>query len=207
MKKNINKKIQLEKKYIIFCEDKKSSKIYLEELRRINNVNRKFDIKHVKTDGDYINMIKSIIKDVKNIKNNKNISDFIEKVFFVVDLDVSKQNETQSNKFKEMQKSAENNNINLIICDPNFELYLLLHFEKCCPSDNKEINKKLIKYIKEEYKKEIVNVDNIKNNLQIFKKICENKNMIKKTIINNKELYNSNNNQTNFYKIIELIIT
>lgn len=203
MKKNINKKMQLEKKYIIFCEDKKSSKIYLEELRKIYNASRRFDIKHVKTDGDYINMVESIKKD---IKNNKYISSLIEKIFFVVDLDVSKQNETQNNNFQKMQKFAKENDINIIICDPNFELYLLLHFEKCCPFNNKEINRKLIKYIKEEYKKEIDNIDNIKNNLQIFKKICENENVIKKAIINNKELYNSKDNQTTFYEIVELII-
>ena len=137
MKKKLPKNLKLLSYNIIFCEDEKSSKMYLELLRQIYGKTN-FRIEKCKTGGDYVNMINSSIKEIKRIEINENV-EFTNK-YIVVDLDKSCEDKTQKKKLEEFEKIEKKNNIEIIYCDPNFELYLLLHFELCCPNDTKTIN-------------------------------------------------------------------
>lgn len=203
MKKKLPKNSKLLSYNIIFCEDEKSSKMYLELLRQIYGKTN-FRIEKCKTGGGYVNMINSSIKEIKRIETNENVK-FTNK-YIVVDLDKSCEDKTQKKKLEEFKKIAKDNNIKVIYCDPNFEIYLLLHFECCCLENKDIINRKLIGYINKEFSKNITKIDDIKKDLSIFRKICNDKNIINYAIQNNKNIFKNNNNRTNFYQLIETII-
>ena len=67
MKKKLPKNSKLLSYNIIFCEDEKSSKMYLELLRQIYGKTN-FRIEKCKTGGGYVNMINSSIKEIKRIE-------------------------------------------------------------------------------------------------------------------------------------------
>lgn len=189
---------------IVFCEDKKSSKMYLEELyRQYREDDMVFNFEKCLVDGDYRNMILSSIKEIK--KKEKEIKQ-IKNKYIVVDLDKSNESKTQRTKLEEFEKIAKENDIKIIYFDPNFESYLLLHFECRCQENTKNINQKLIKHINEKFKKHISRIDDIKNDSSIYKKICSNYNMVKNAINNNKNIAKNNESKMNFYKLVELIV-
>lgn len=196
----------LSKSIIVFCEDEKSSKMYLEELyKQYRNQESVFSFEKCPINGDYINMIESsllkIEKNEKEIKPNKYKNKYI-----VVDLDRSRENSVQMEKLRKFENIAEKNGVNIVYCDPNFEMYLLLHFEFCCPENVKTINQKLMNYINKTFNKNILRVDDIKKDISIFKKICSDMGKVKNAINNNKSINKNNNNKMNFYELVELII-
>lgn len=203
MKKKLPKNLKLLSYNIIFCEDEKSSKMYLELLRQIYGKTN-FRIEKCKTGGGYVNMINSSIKEIKRIETNENIG--LTNKYIVVDLDVAHRDENQKEILEKFEKIAKENDIKIIYFDPNFESYLLLHFECHCQENTKNINQKLIKHINEKFKKNISRIDDIKNDSSIYKKICSNYNMVKNAINNNKNIAKNNESKMNFYELVELIV-
>lgn len=194
-------------KQIIFCEDSKSLKIYLQELWKIykdSHKNTNFMIENPPTNGDYVEIINSSINKIEQLEKEQEIK--FKKKYLIVDIDKSRENKTQEDKFQKMVKIAKENNINLKYCDPNFELYLLLHFENCCLQDLKKINEKLIKYINKEYSKSINAIDEVKKDSSIFKQICYNKEKIKQAIKYSEYNTKYNDNNTNLQDIIKIFI-
>lgn len=197
----------IKSKQIIFCEDSKSLRIYLQELRKNykdRHENIDFMIENPPTSGDYIEMIKSSIKKIKQLEEERYIK--FEKKYLVVDIDKSKENEIQKTKFQEMNTIANKNDIIPIYCDPNFELYLLLHFENCCLQNSREIDNKLIKHINKLYNKSIKKIDEIKSDNNIFKQICFNEEIIIQAIKHSEYNKSHNDNKTSLQDIIKEFI-
>ena len=203
MKKNRT----IKNKQIIFCEDGKSLRIYLQELwkkYRDNHNNTDFMIERTPTGGDYVEMINSSINKIKQLEKEQKIE--FEEKYLIVDIDRSNENNEQENKFQAMVKIAKKNNINLKYCDPNFELYLLLHFENCCSQDSKKINEKLIKYINKQFGKSIKTIDEIKKDNSIFKRICHDEEEIIQAIKHSEYNKNDKDNRTNLQDIVKIFI-
>jgi len=194
-------------KWVVFCEDEKSSLFYLQSLWRIHKDYKNIDIKfdHVPKNGSYADMVKPLPDKIKKLEK-ENGKKYKNK-YLIVDLDEMQSNKSKKLQFDNMLNIAKENNIELIYCDPNFEMFILLHFELCAPTDKNCINDKVINYINKKFQKNIKSIDDIKKDLDIFKKLCENSEMVKLAVKNNENICKNNSNKMNFCKLINFIIS
>lgn len=183
-------------KDIIFCEDTKSSAIYIDLMKQ--KFRKSIEIKAC-NGGSPLEDIRLAINIIKNERspeyNNK---------FCIFDLDIIK---SQQNELEECKKLAKANNIKLILCDPDFEYYTLLHFKEYTGNDKNTIKKEVLEYCNKQ------NLRGVKNSDKLYKKLVEdecekltnNKELNDTAFERNKKIYKLGHNKTNFYELIEFI--
>ena len=145
--KSRNKVTRKRKPVILIATEGKN----MTEKLYFNNFNRNKNYSIVFAKGNYtdpVNMVNSLIKDLKDRELNKKNGD-IAYCVFDTDFDVHKQKEILIAK-----KKTKNLNIELIKSNPCFEIWFILHFSNSTKQykSNEEVIKELKKYIPK-YKK------------------------------------------------------
>jgi hypothetical protein len=179
---------------IILCEDEKSSYYYLKELVKEYRRGSVIDVRTTKGKAP-----KQMIDSAIELKNSKTVKG----LYCVFDIDKIKRNELGNFHERELNayiKKAYDNDVKCIVCDPNFEFYLLLNFEEINSVNENEIKNKLVGYFPGK------NIEEIKSDGRLFAKLIRNKNNLVKAMERNERTFNNGNNRTNFFEIIRFII-
>ena len=136
------------KSVLIVCEDSKASPDYFERFRkklRLSTVNVEVCGEECGSDP------KSVVDYTKGRKQSEETStriDEYDNIFCVVDVD-------EHSSLGDAVQTARDNNICLVISNPCFEYWYILHFEKTGSSYNSrtELYRKLTKHLKQQYDK------------------------------------------------------
>lgn len=109
------------KRILIICEDEKSSRYYFEGFCLENNLVREVKVIKCPNGNDPLNIIKYAEKERK----------YYQKIYCVFDADVKFTSEKNEKRYQEALNKCKNSKDKIIAIDsmPNFEYWLLLHFD------------------------------------------------------------------------------
>lgn len=202
MVKHASKKIKKpyqrqERKLVLIAAEgiNKTEKTYFNEF---NRKQREYTIQFCK--GDDTDPVHIVDEAIRSMNNSDFESDFGDIAFAVMDTDFGKEIQ-----ISEARKTAENNGVNLILSNPCFEIWLLLHFRYSTRSyyNNNEVIDTL-KTEWPEYRKNIASYDTIADrlgnamvNAERLKRYHEN--------VNSNESIEFCNPSTDVYRVVKVI--
>jgi hypothetical protein len=129
-------------KVIVVSEGEITESLYLNGVRIERRIQKERLIIHPAAGDPRTIVLKAIAeKEANEMRNKLDRIDVLDPVWAVFDRD-------EHNAIPEAKTLATNNGINIAFSNPNFELFLLLHFEDCNRDEHRDdITKKLKKYI------------------------------------------------------------
>ncbi len=136
------------KTVLIVCEDEKSSPDYFERFRKeLRLSDRTIDVRGKECGSDPMSVVNYAKEKKKSVKNSTTLDGY-DYIFCVVDVD-------EHTNLGDAIQTTRDNELDIIISNPCFEYWYILHFEKTGSSYNSrpKLNKRLSDHLRYKYEK------------------------------------------------------
>lgn len=117
---------QVKRTVLVVCEGERTERNYFDGLKRLDDVKKHYTVRVIPgKGGSRLQIVKHAVTKQKQFGSDE--------CWCVIDTERLNNPETR-NDFAQAKKLADQNNVNLAISNPSFEVWLLAHLERTCRS-------------------------------------------------------------------------